>query len=343
MCDMFLTESYRSFRLLPHSFPFISLLPNLLLMWDVSHDPDCACKENVDELEGLPNYKFVKGNICSSELVNYVLETEKIDTIMHFAAQTHVDNSFGNSFQFTHNNIMGTHVLLESAKSHGIKRFIHVSTDEVYGEQRRDQDAMDEEQIMEPTNPYAATKAGAELIAKSYYRSFGLPLIITRGNNVYGPHQYPEKLIPKFINQLRRGRKVTLHGTGENTRNFLYVEDVARAFECVLFKGKVGLVYNIGGSNEHSNLKVARDLIALAGYKGKEDEMMTFVEDRFFNDLRYHINSDRLFELGWREQVSWEEGLKTTYEWYEKNSHRYGDIETALVAHPRAGANLGSN
>ena len=144
MCDMFLTESYRSFRLLPHSFPFISLLPNLLLMWDVSHDPDCACKENIDELEGLPNYKFVKGNICSSELVNYVLETEKIDTIMHFAAQTHVDNSFGNSFQFTHNNIMGTHVLLESAKSHGIKRFIHVSTDEVYGEQRRDQDAMDD-------------------------------------------------------------------------------------------------------------------------------------------------------------------------------------------------------
>ena len=125
---------------------------------------------------------------------------------MHFAAQTHVDNSFGNSFQFTENNIMGTHVLLESAKLAKIRRFIHVSTDEVYGEQRADQDAMDEEQVLEPTNPYAATKAGAEFLAKSYQRSFGMPVIITRGNNVYGPHQFPEKLIPKFINQLSRGR-----------------------------------------------------------------------------------------------------------------------------------------
>ena len=207
----------------------------------------CSCLENLDEIKDLPNYKFVKGNICSSELVNYVIETEKIDTIMHFAAQTHVDNSFGNSFTFTQNNIMGTHVLLESAKVKGIKRFIHVSTDEVYvmvriliclkdyysipflsypissgtlespdrllsysvttillhntiiliitftsiisthryGEQQMDQDAMDEEQILEPTNPYAATKAGAEFLAKSYLRSFNLPLIITRGNNVY--------------------------------------------------------------------------------------------------------------------------------------------------------------
>jgi UDP-glucose 4,6-dehydratase len=295
-------------------------------------------------VKDLPNYKFIKGNICSSELVNYVLETEEIDTIMHFAAQTHVDNSFGNSFQFTQNNIMGTHVLLESAKNYkGMKRFIHVSTDEVYGEQQLDQAAMDEEQILEPTNPYAATKAGAEFLAKSYLRSFALPLIITRGNNVYGPHQYPEKLVPKFINQLKRGRKVTLHGTGANKRNFLYVEDVARAFECILFKGKIGCVYNIGGTNEKANLEVAKDLIKLSGYEGKAaDDMMTFVEDRFFNDLRYHINSDRLFELGWREQVSWEEGIRTTFDWYVKNTHRYGDIESALVAHPRAGLDKGA-
>ncbi len=326
----------------PDESPFQLLTP-LLCPLSSPLLSDCSCLENVAHLDELPNYKFVKGNICSADLLNYVLEEEKIDTIMHFAAQTHVDNSFGNSFQFTQNNIMGTHVLLESAKIAGIKRFIHVSTDEVYGEQRLDQDAMDEEQLLEPTNPYAATKAGAEFIAKSYYRSFGLPLIITRGNNVYGPHQYPEKLIPKFINQLRRGRKVTLHGTGENKRNFLYVEDVARAFETVLFRGKVGVVYNIGGSNERSNIDVAKDLIGLAGYKGKEDQMITFVEDRFFNDLRYHINSDRLFELGWREQVSWEEGIKLTYNWFEKNSHRYGDIESALVAHPRAGAEKGIN
>lgn len=297
----------------------------------------CSCLDNLNEIKDYPNYKFVKGNICSPELVAYILKNENIDTIMHFAAQTHVDNSFGNSFQFTENNIMGTHVLLESAKVAGIKRFIHVSTDEVYGEQRADQDAMDEEQVLEPTNPYAATKAGAEFLAKSYQRSFGMPIVITRGNNVYGPHQYPEKLIPKFINQLSRGRKVTLHGTGSNKRNFLYVEDVARAFEIILFKAKVGQIYNVGGSNERTNLDVAKDLIRLSGYEGREDEMITFVEDRVFNDFRYHINSDRLIELGWREQVTWEDGLKITFEWYQKHSMRFGNIEAALEAHPRAG------
>lgn len=303
----------------------------------------CSCIENLDCIKDLPNYKFVKGNICSSDLVNFVLETEKIDTIMHFAAQTHVDNSFGNSFQFTQNNIMGTHVLLESAKVANIKRFIHVSTDEVYGEQHKDQEAMDEEQVLEPTNPYAATKAGAEFLAKSYHRSFGMPIIITRGNNVYGPHQYPEKLIPKFINQLLRSRPVTLHGTGENTRNFLYVEDVARAFEIILFRGKVGLIYNIGGTNEKANIEVARALIHLAGLESRESEMMTFVEDRAFNDLRYHINSNRLHELGWREQVSWEDGLKVTFNWYRQFSGRYGNIDNALVAHPRVGIDKGVN
>ena len=195
-------------------------------------------------------------------------------------------------------------------------------------------------QVLEPTNPYAATKAGAEFLAKSYHRSFKMPVIITRGNNVYGPHQFPEKLIPKFINLLMRGRKVTLHGTGQNKRNFLFVEDVARAFEKILFKGQVGLVYNVGGTNEIENIQVAKDLIRLSGYEpGTEDDMITFVEDRVFNDLRYHINSDRLTELGWKEEVSWTEGIKLTYEWYRNNSHRFGDIEHALVAHPRAGLN----
>jgi dTDP-D-glucose 4,6-dehydratase len=203
-----------------------------------------------------------------------------------------------------------------------------------------------------------------------------MPIIITRGNNVYGPHQYPEKLIPKFINQLMRGRKVTLHGTGSNKRNFLFVEDVARAFEIVLFKAQVGLIYNIGGTNEVANIDVAKSLVRLSGYTGAESDLMTFVEDRVFNDLRfpflsivlslcfdcftgilnsflcivnrclsnrYHINSDRLFELGWREQVSWEDGLKSTFDWYQKNSSRFGDIDSALQAHPRAGLDKGAN
>lgn len=297
----------------------------------------CSCLENLDELQGLPNFKFIKGDIATADLVNYALLEEKIDTIMHFAAQTHVDNSFGNSFAFTQSNIYGTHVLLECAKNCStIKRFVHVSTDEVYGEgETFETDPMTENHVLEPTNPYAATKAGAEFLVKSYYRSFKLPCLITRGNNVYGPHQFPEKLIPKFTNQLMTGRKLTLHGDGSNTRNFLYVKDVATAFDKILHKGYAGEIYNIGGENEVSNLTVAKTLLKIFGLQDKEDEYITFVPDRKFNDLRYTINSSKLHALGWKEEMSWEDGLKTTVEWYKKYTKRYGDIESALVAHPR--------
>jgi len=300
----------------------------------------CSCHENVTaEIGDAPNYKFVKGDITSGDLVNFVLDTYDIDTIVHFAAQTHVDNSFGNSFQFTHNNIMGTHVLLESAKNHNIKRFIHVSTDEVYGEGEAEESEMMEEHVLEPTNPYAATKAGAEFLVKAYHRSFNLPTIITRGNNVYGPHQFPEKLVPKFTNQLLRGRPVTLHGDGSNTRNFLYVKDVAEAFDVILHKGKVGSIYNIGGSNELSNLAVARRIIEVLGMADRAESLISFVEDRHFNDLRYTIDTSKLQALGWVENTSWEDGLRETIEWYKVHTARFGDIEAALVAHPRFGDN----
>jgi len=305
----------------------------------------CSCLENLKEVMELPNFKFVKGDICSSDLVTYVFKENKIDTVMHFAAQTHVDNSFGNSFAFTQANIMGTHVLLECSKNcPTMKRFIHVSTDEVYGEgEDFDAKPMDEEHILEPTNPYAATKAGAEFLVKSYHRSFKLPCIITRGNNVYGPHQFPEKLIPKFANQILRGLPVTIHGDGSNTRNFLYVEDVARAFDCILHKGQVGRIYNIGGENELPNIDVAKSLIKLLGKEAEMEDYLTFVPDRKFNDLRYTINSTKLHELGWAEQMSWEEGLKTTIEWYKTYTNRYGNIENALVAHPRMTGTSGAN
>eukprot|EP00521_Asterionellopsis_glacialis_P009827 CAMPEP_0195289188 /NCGR_PEP_ID=MMETSP0707-20130614/5569_1 /TAXON_ID=33640 /ORGANISM="Asterionellopsis glacialis, Strain CCMP134" /LENGTH=355 /DNA_ID=CAMNT_0040349161 /DNA_START=58 /DNA_END=1125 /DNA_ORIENTATION=+ len=297
----------------------------------------CSCLENLSEIADQPNFKFVKGNISSPDLVSYVLKSENIDTIMHFAAQTHVDNSFGNSFAFTQDNIYGTHVLLESAKCcDTLKRFIHVSTDEVYGEgEDFDTDPMTEEHILEPTNPYAATKAGAEFLVKSYFRSFKLPCLITRGNNVYGPHQYPEKLIPKFTNQLLRDMPLTIHGDGSNTRNFLFVEDVARAFDVILHKGTAGHVYNIGGKNEISNIKVAKTLLKILGHEEEEEKYLKFVPDRQFNDLRYTINSKKLHELGWVEQKSWEEGLADTVEWYKKYSSRYGNLDLALVAHPR--------
>lgn len=297
----------------------------------------CSCLENLDELKDLPNFKFIKGDIATADLVSYVLREEKIDTILHFAAQTHVDNSFGNSFAFTHSNIYGTHVLLESAKiCKSIKRFVHVSTDEVYGEgESFETDPMSEEHVLEPTNPYAATKAGAEFLVKSYFRSFKVPCMITRGNNVYGPHQFPEKLIPKFTNQLMKGMKLTLHGDGSNTRNFLYVTDVASAFDVIMHKGTPGHVYNVGGKNEISNLGVAKELLKMFGKEKEEEKYLTFVGDRQFNDLRYTINSNKLHDLGWKEEVSWEEGMKTTVEWYKKYTNRYGNIDDALVAHPR--------
>lgn len=302
----------------------------------------CSCLENLDEVKDLPNFKFVKGDICSPDLVSYVLKEEKIDTVMHFAAQTHVDNSFGNSFAFTRANIYGTHVLLESAKNcETISRFIHVSTDEVYGEgETFETDPMKECHVLEPTNPYAATKAGAEFLVKSYHRSFKLPCVITRGNNVYGPHQFPEKLIPKFTNQLLRDMPVTLHGDGSNTRNFLYVKDVASAFDVILHKSKVGNIYNIGGENEQPNLQVAKDLLKILG---KDESLITFVPDRKFNDLRYTINSSKLHALGWEEKMPWEQGLRETVEWYKQYTSRYGNIDNALVAHPRISGNVGKS
>lgn len=294
----------------------------------------CSCLENLSEIENSSNYNFIKGDICSSDLVNFIIESRNIDTIMHFAAKTHVCNSFGNSFAFTQTNVMGTHVLLEAAKAYEIKRFIHVSTDEVVGEDLNNT-AMDENQKMNPSNPYSASKAGAELLAMSYYHSFKLPIIISRGNNVYAKHQYPEKMIPKFINQLMRGLPLTIHGNGGNLRNFLHVEDVARAFECLLFKGIVGEIYNIGGSNEFRNIDVARRIIKAMNIDNTDDRMLKFVEDRHFNDFRYHITSEKLKALGWEEEISFEDGLKGTIEWYKENTKRFGNIDNAILAHPK--------
>lgn len=296
----------------------------------------CSSAKNLDEIKSYPNHKVIKGNILSPDLVNYLLEEEKIDTIMHFAAQTHVDNSFGNSFLFTENNIMGTHVLLEAAKVHNIRRFIHVSTDEVYGGIGHTE-PHNEKTLLQPTNPYAATKAGAELLVQSYHKSFSLPTIITRGNNVYGPRQYPEKLIPKFTCLLNRGQACCVHGSGNNRRSFIYVEDVAEAFDVVLHKGVIGEIYNIGTKEEITNLRVAKDLIRLFGLQEKEKEFLKFVEDRPFNDWGYFMDVDKLEELGWSVKVSWEEGLKKTVAWYQQCnlSEWWPDYETALVPHPR--------
>jgi dTDP-glucose 4,6-dehydratase len=296
----------------------------------------CACLKNLEEISRLKNYTFVQGDICNQDLVMHVLKTHRIDTIMHFAAQTHVDNSFGNSFVFTRTNVLGTHTLLESAKAYGkIRRFIHVSTDEVYGEVDLDKDSLDEDSMLKPTQPYAAAKAGAEHLVKSYFLSYQLPIIITRGNNVYGPCQFPEKVIPKFINLLMSDRACCLHGDGSARRSFLYASDVADAFDTILHKGEVGSVYNIGTDEEISMLDMTKILIKAMGKEKDEKDLMYFVEDRKFNDLRYAIKSDRLRALGWAPKVDFEAGLQKTLAWYAEHRGNWGDIEAALVAHPR--------
>ncbi|KAL8512263.1 hypothetical protein ACS0TY_018640 [Phlomoides rotata] len=295
----------------------------------------CSNLKNLFPSKSSPNFKFVQGDIGSADLVNYLLITENIDTIMHFAAQTHVDNSFGNSFEFTKNNIYGTHVLLEACKVTGqIRRFIHVSTDEVYGETEEDAIVGNHEasQLL-PTNPYSATKAGAEMLVMAYGRSYGLPVITTRGNNVYGPNQFPEKLIPKFILLAMRGKTLPIHGDGSNVRSYLYCEDVAEAFEVVLHKGEVGHVYNIGTKKERRVIDVAKNICSL--FNMDPDKSIEFVENRPFNDQRYFLDDQKLKNLGWSEKTTWEEGLKKTIEWYTSNPDWWGDVSGALLPHPR--------
>lgn len=289
----------------------------------------CASEENVLVNERVETFI---GDIQNKELIMILLDRYNIDTIIHFAAQSHVDNSFFNSISFTINNILGTHVLLETArlyneKTNALEKFIHVSTDEVYGEVT-DDNPRTESCTFDPTNPYAATKASAELIAKSYYYSYKLPVIITRGNNVYGPNQYPEKVIPKFICSLLNGNKITIQGTGENRRNFIYVDDVCRAFDLILEKGKIGNIYNISAdhSNEYKVIDLGKKLIQLIkGIEENEvDTYIEYIEDRKFNDYRYYISNNKLIELGWKpESVDFDKNLQELVEWYRINKKRY--------------------
>ena len=276
----------------------------------------CSNEENVDVKwrEDKSRYTFVKGNICSIDLVQHVLDTYKPTHIVHFAAQSHVQNSFSESIQYTHDNIVGTHTLLEACRIYDkLLRFIHVSTDEVYGESllTHTETQKTETSILSPTNPYAATKAGAELIAQSYVHSFNMPIIITRGNNVYGPKQYPEKLIPRFISQLMNHEKVTIQGDGSCVRGFLHVQDTANAFVTILKKGSIGKIYNIGCDEdmEYSVMDIAKLLITKIKNTDNYANWITYIEDRPFNDKRYYICNNTLKNLGWNIQIKFEKGI----------------------------------
>ncbi|QPH16537.1 hypothetical protein C2857_001206 [Epichloe festucae Fl1] len=299
----------------------------------------CSSLNNTRVLNDRRNFTFYHGDLTNPTEVLDCMERYNIDTVLHFAAQSHVDLSFGNSYSFTHANVYGTHVLLESAKKVRIRRFIHVSTDEVYGEVKEDDDDLVESSILSPTNPYAASKAAAEMLVQSYNKSFKLPTIIVRSNNVYGPHQYPEKIIPKFTCLLHRGRPVVLHGDGSPTRRYLYAGDAADAFDTILHKGQVGHIYNVGSSDETSNLDLCAKLLDTMGI-GHEtpDEFRKWIKythDRPFNDRRYAVDGTKLRMLGWNQMTNLEDGLKTTADWYCKYGESWwGDISHVLTPFP---------
>jgi len=276
----------------------------------------CADLKNLEPVMRNHNFKFAKGDITNADFVSYIMKTENINVVLHFAAQTHVDNSFGNSFEFTKNNVYGTHVLLESAKNNpNLKRFIHVSTDEVYGETKGDA-PFKETSLLNPTNPYSATKAAAEMLVTAYAHSYNLPVIITRGNNVYGPGQYPEKLIPKFCVAAIEGKPMTIHGKGHTIRSYLYIDDVVEAFDLILHKGVTGEIYNIATEEEHSVMNIARRICEY--FEMPLEPSIEFVDDRPFNDKRYFIEDKKLKDMGWEPKVDLEEGMEKTIKWYKK-------------------------
>jgi dTDP-glucose 4,6-dehydratase len=249
------------------------------------------------------NYKFIEGNINDINLLKYILKEEKITHIIHFAAQSHVDTSFENSLQYTYDNVKGTHTLLEAVRL--INKniiFLHFSTDEVYGESQLDEDAKDEQSILCPTNPYAASKAAAEMYVNAYRHSYGIKTIITRGNNVYGENQYPEKLIPKFIKLLKMGKKCTIHGDGSSLRSFIHIYDVCTAVDMILHKGIIGEIYNIGSDTELSVLDITKLLVKEICGDDNVENYVEFVEDRPFNDKRYFITNEKLKQLGWVQE-----------------------------------------
>ena len=275
----------------------------------------CASETNVsEEVRNSDRYHLVKGNLCSYDLIANILNIYQIDTIIHFAAQSHVQNSFEDALQYTHDNVQGTHTLLEASRKYGkIVRFIHISTDEVYGESmlNENEEKKNENSILCPTNPYAATKAAAELIAKSYYHSFKMPIIITRGNNVYGPNQYPEKLIPRFIQQLKKDEKVTIQGDGSNVRAFLHVNDVCSALKLVLERGEIGEIYNVGSDDHHEYtvLQIAHILIEKIKKTTIHNDWIIYIEDRPFNDKRYYISNEKVKQLGWTIDKDFDNGI----------------------------------
>ena len=277
---------------------------------------------NLESIASDPRYKFVRGDIADRELVDRLFETEGFWAVVNFAAESHVDRSILDPSPFIETNVKGVQVLLEAARKHGVERFVQVSTDEVYGTLGAEGSFTEESPLL-PNSPYAASKAAADLLCRGYYKAYGVPVLVTRSSNNYGPYQYPEKLIPLMIRNALRGKPLPVYGRGENVRDWLYVEDNCRAIALVLERGRVGEVYNIGGGCERKNIEVV-ELICdiLAKELGRSDgfrELITFIKDPrgSAHDFRYSLDCSKIKgELGWEPTVDFEEGLERTIRWY---------------------------
>ena len=270
----------------------------------------CGSLDNLKDITS-SNYEFVRGNICDKKLVRELMP--QVDCVINFAAESHVDNSLTSPEIFVDTNVKGTLNLLQASLETKVKKYIQISTDEVYGSLGND-GYFTEDSPLTPNSPYSASKAGADLLVRAYNKTYGLPAIITRCSNNYGPYQYPEKLIPFFIKKLLNGEKVPVYGDGMNVRDWIYVYDHCNAVDTVLHKGKIGEVYNVGAHGEKTNIDIVR-LILKALHKG--EDYIEYVADRPGHDKRYAICSDKIMsELGWKPKVTFEEGISSTISWY---------------------------
>ena len=285
---------------------------------------------NLRDIENAPNYTFVKADICDYDTIREVFCKYDIDGVNHLAAESHVDRSIKDPFIFARTNVMGTLSLLQAAKEQWNgnwegKRFYHISTDEVYGALQFDGTLFTEETRYDPHSPYSAAKASSDHFVRAYHDTYGLPTIVTNCSNNYGPYQFPEKLIPLFINNIRHGRPLPVYGKGENVRDWLYVEDHARAIDLIFHKGRIAETYNIGGFNEWKNIDLIKVIVRtvdrlLGNPEGESEKLITYVTDRAGHDLRYAIDSRKLKnELGWEPSLQFEEGIEKTVRWYLEN------------------------
>lgn len=285
---------------------------------------------NLTDIENKPNYTFVKVDICDFEKILEIFKQYRIDGVIHLAAESHVDRSIKDPFTFANTNVMGTLSLLQAAKvcwegDYEGKRFYHISTDEVYGALQFDGTFFTETTKYDPHSPYSASKASSDHFVRAFHDTYGLPTVITNCSNNYGPYQFPEKLIPLFINNIRHGKPLPVYGKGENVRDWLYVVDHARAIDLIFHKGKIADTYNIGGFNEWKNIDLIRVIIKtvdrlLGNPAGTSEKLITYVTDRAGHDLRYAIDSTKLKnELGWEPSLQFEEGIEKTVAWYLDN------------------------